>query len=209
MYRNNRKRQCLICFEDVNKYPSLYHLLYQPTLCLNCLNQFKLYNEQHLYHGYPLTILYYYNDFFKKILFQYKGQGDYALKDAFFNAFPDLKSKYSKHLIVIVPSSNKDNLKRNFNPNEMLVKNFSNNVFTGLYKINDYKQTSQKDRSLVKKIIEINDGYKLYNQDVLIFDDVITSGNTILSCLKIVSKYHPKSISLLVMASNQLNELFK
>ena len=78
MYRNNQKRQCLICFNDINRVPSLYHLIYQPSLCLHCLNQFELYNECHIYQGYLLTILYYYNDFFKKTLFQYKGQGDYA-----------------------------------------------------------------------------------------------------------------------------------
>lgn len=209
MHRNNQKRQCLICFKDIDKLPSLFHLVYQPTLCLNCLNQFKIYDKTHLFHGYYLRILYYYNDFFKKILFQYKGQGDYALNSAFFNAFQDLKFKYRNHLIVIVPSSKKDDLKRHFTPNEILVKNFSNNIFSGLYKVNDYKQTAQKNRNLVKKIIKIKDGDKLYNQDVLIFDDVITSGNTIITCIKIIETYQPKSINLLVMASNQLNQIFK
>ena len=168
MYRNNQKRQCLICFNDTNKYPSLYHLLYQPTLCLKCLNQFAIYNCHHYYHGYPLVILYHYNDFFKKILFQYKGQGDYALKDAFLNSF-------RVYFVSVI----------------------------------DFKQTKQTDRSLVNKIIKIKDGEQLYNQDVLIFDDVITSGNTIMTCAKIIESYQPRSITLLVMASNQLNELFK
>lgn len=209
MYRNNQKKQCLICFNDINKYPSLYHLLYQPTLCLKCLNKFAIYNCHHYYHGYPLIILYYYNDFFKNILFQYKGQGDYALKDAFLNSFPNLKRKYHKHTIAIIPSSKHDNIKRGFNPNEMIARSFNDNIFTGLFKINDYKQTKQTDRSLVNKIIKINDGEQLYNKDVIIFDDVITSGNTIMTCTKIIESYQPRSITLLVMASNQLNELFK
>lgn len=198
----------MICFNNINQIPSLYHLIYQPSLCLHCLNQFELYNKCHIYQGYSLTILYHYNDFFRKILFQYKGQGDYALKDAFFNVFTDFKYKYRKHLVVIVPSSKEDNQTRGFNPNEMLVKNFSNNIFTGLYKMNDYKQTKQTNRTLVQKIIKIKNGKQLYNQDILIFNDVITSGNTITACIKIVESYHPKSITLLVMASNQLNELF-
>lgn len=209
MYQNDQKRQCLICFDNLNKQTSLFHLFYQPTLCLKCLNKFVIYNQRHLYQNYPIVILYYYNDFFKKILFQYKGQGDYALKDAFFNSFPELKHEYRNHLIVIVPSSKKDNLKRGFNPNEMLVKNFSNNIFTGLFKVTDYKQTKQNDRSQVSKIIRIENGERLFNQDIVIFDDVITSGNTIMTCAKIIESYHPKSITLLVMASNQLNELFK
>ena len=208
MYRNNQKRQCLICFNEINRIPSLYHLIYQPSLCLHCLNQFELYNECHLYQGYPLTILYYYNDFFKKTLFQYKGQDDYALKDAFLNPFYDFKIRYRRHLIAIVPSSDEDNKRRGFNPNEMIVQSFSNNIFTGLYKTSSYKQASQNDRSLIKQHIKIKDGHRLFNQDVIIFDDVITSGNTIMACANLIASFHPKSISIIVLASNQIDNLF-
>ena len=78
-----------------------------------------------------------------------------------------------------------------------------------MFKTTAYKQTQQTDRSLVNKIIKIENGERLCNQDVVIFDDVITSGNTIMTCAKIIESYQPKSITLLVMASNQLNELFK
>lgn len=209
MSQNNQAGQCLICFNDLNKSPSLYHLYYHATLCFHCLNQFSIYNRTHDYHGYKLTILYYYNDFFKQLLFQYKGQGDYALKDAFLNAYPHFKTKYRRHLIALVPSSQQDDLRRGFNPNEMIVRSFSNHIFTGLYKNSAYKQTSQTDRSQVSQIIKIKDGQWLYNQNVIIFDDVITSGNTIMTCAKVISSYQPKTISIIVMASNQLDKLFK
>lgn len=209
MHQNAQRRQCLICFEKITQHISLYHLIYQPTLCLTCLNKFVIYNRFHHYQGYPLIVLYYYNDFFKEILFQYKGQGDYALKDAFFNSFPEIKNKYRKHIIAVVPSSKQDNKRRGFHPNEMLARSFHNNIYTGLYKINNYKQTAQNDRSLVNHVIRIKDGQRLFKQDVIIFDDVITSGNTIMTCANIISSYQPKSITLLVMASNRLNELFK
>ena len=108
--------------------------------------------------------------FFKQLLFQYKGQGDYALKDAFLNAYPHFKTKYRRHLIALVPSSQQDDLRRGFNPNEMIVRSFSNHIFTGLYKNSAYKQTSQTDRSQVSQIIKIKDGQRLYNQNVIIFD---------------------------------------
>ena len=155
-----------------------------------------------------MTILYYYNSFFKKILFQYKGQDDYALKDAFLNPFYDFKTRYRRHLIAIVPSSDEDNKRRGFNPNEMIVQSFSNNIFTGLYKTSSYKQASQNDRSLIKQHIKIKDGHRLFNQDVIIFDDVITSGNTIMACANLIASFHPKSISIIVLASNQIDNLF-
>ena len=101
-------------------------------------------------------------------------------------------------MIAVIPSSKHDDIKRGFNPNEMIARSFNDNIFTGLFKINDYKQTKQTDRSLVNKIIKIKDGEQLYNQDVLIFDDVITSGNTIMTCAKIIESYQPRSITLLV-----------
>ena len=51
--------------------------------------------------------------------------------------------------------------------------------------------------------------FKENYQNVIIFDDVITSGNTIMTCAKVISSYQPKTISIIVMASNQLDKLFK
>ena len=209
MHQNNQTRQCLICFNDIEQSPSLYHLYYHSPLCFNCLNKFSIYNHCHDYHGYLLTVLYYYNDFFKQLLFQYKAQGDYALKDAFLNAYPEFKTIYNHHLIALVPSSQQDDLRRGFNPNEMIVRSFSNNIFTGLYKSSSYKQTRQTDRSQVSKVIKIRDGHLLFNQDVIIFDDVITSGATIMTCANLIASFHPKTITMIVMASNQLDKLFK
>ena len=62
--------------------------------------------------------------------------------------------------------------------NVEIVKTFSQHIFTGLYKKEDYKQTKQKDRSQVKKILSIKEGNLLYKKNVLVFDDVITSSNT-------------------------------
>lgn len=207
MHSNSKTRQCLICFEEIAKTPSFYHFCHHSTLCFNCLNQFEIYNQTHLFNGYPLTILYYYNDFFKQLLFQYKGQDDYALKDAFLNPFYHFKTKYRRHIIVTVPSSDQDNLRRGFNPNEMIVTSFSNNIFTGLYKTSNYKQTSQTNRKLVKDVIKIKDGNRLFNQDVIIFDDVITSGNTIMTCANLIASFHPRSLAIVVMASNQIDHL--
>lgn len=208
MHIYNKTRQCLICFQEIQSKPSLYHFCHQSSLCLDCLNKFDIYNQHHYFNNYPLTILYYYNSFFKKLLFQYKGQDDYALKDAFLNSFYDFKIRYRRHLIAIVPSSDEDNKRRGFNPNEMIVRSFSNNIFTGLYKTSSYKQASQSDRSLIKQYIKIKDGQRLFNQDVIIFDDVITSGNTIMACANLIASFHPKSISIIVLASNQINNLF-
>ena len=69
-----------------------------------------------------------------------------------------------------------------------------------MYKKEDYKQTKQKDRSQVKKILSIKEGNLLYKKNVLIFDDVMTSSNTLQAAFQQVEKYHPKQIKALVLA---------
>ena len=200
MYRKYQNRQCLICHKELNQETSLFHLLYPRSLCLDCLNKFEIVGQKTYLLGYSTYILYKYNEFFRKTLYQYKALDDYALKKCFFENFPELKKVYKNDIIVIIPSSQKDNARRGFCPNEEIVKMISKNIFTGLYKNKEYKQTKQKDRSLVHKYLSIRQGSHLTNKNVLIFDDVMTSSYTLQAAIKLVEKYHPKRIRVLVLA---------
>ena len=64
----------------------------------------------------------------------------------------------------------------------------------------EYKQTKQKDRSQVHKFLSIHHGSFLTNKNILIFDDVMTSSHTLQAAIKLVEKYHPKRIRVLVLA---------
>ena len=68
------------------------------------------------------------------------------------------------------------------------------------YKNKEYKQTKQKDRSQVHKFLSIHHGSLLTNKNILIFDDVMTSSHTLQAAIKLVEKYHPKRIRVLVLA---------
>ena len=120
--------------------------------------------------------------------------------NVFLENFPELKKVYKNDTIVIIPSSQKDNVRRGFCPNEEIVKTISKNIFTGLYKNKEYKQTKQKDRSQVHKFLSIHHGSLLTNKNILIFDDVMTSSHTLQAAIKLVEKYHPKRIRVLVLA---------
>lgn len=205
MYTKHSSRQCVICFKDVYRIPSIYHLLYQPPICFECLSKLEMIDKTFIKANKPTRILYRYNDFFKQLLFQYKGQYDLALKDAFLCiSKEELQRKYREYLIVIIPSSKEDNEKRGFCPNEKIVETFSHDIFKGLYKSINYKQTSQKDRRGIKKVLQIENGYLLTNRKVLVFDDVITSGNTMQATIDLIASYHPKCIEILVLASKQI-----
>lgn len=177
MYKSAKARQCLICHQRLDQETNLFYYLFHPGLCQQCIQKFEILDQKLLLNNYPLHILYQYNDFFRKTLYQYKALDDYALKDAFLSSFPELKRKYRKHIVAIIPSSIEDNARRGFCPNESIVQVFSHHIFTGLYKSQKYKQTLQKDRRLIRKVMKIKDGYLLKDKKVLIFDDVMTSSN--------------------------------
>lgn len=205
MYFRNQTRQCLICHENLNNCTSLYHIIYHPCLCTNCLQKFEVVYLRTKFLEYPLTILYRYNDFIRQVLYQYKGLDDYVLKDVFLNGFNELKERYLDYIVVVVPSSKQDNERRGFCPNEEIVKTFSRHIFTGLYKKSAYKQTTQKDRRLIRKVMKIKDGHLLTNRKVLIFDDVMTSSNTIRCAINLIKPYYPQLIEILILSSNQIN----
>lgn len=209
MYKDTQKTQsdgCLICFEPLMKEPSIIHFFRQPPLCQSCLNRFEIIDYQFMFHSYPLRILYRYNDFFRELLFRYKGMYDYPLKDAFLYLYNDeLKEYYKDYIIVVAPSSVNDNNKRGFSPIEHIALSFSSFVFTGLYKSIDYKQSSLNydERLKNQKNIAIKNGEILTNRKVLILDDVITSSSTLMSCLNLVLRQNPKHVEILILATKK------
>ena len=71
--------------------------------------------------GYPILYLYEYNEFFKTLLYRYKGQYDYSLKDVFLSCYlGKLKRMYKDYVIAVTPSSMLQNNKRSFKPMKKL-----------------------------------------------------------------------------------------
>lgn len=215
MHKNNQKTQsiqCLICHQNLLESISLIHLMKPIPICFQCMKEFCIIKQDiHFYH-YPLRILYFYNNFFQSLLFQYKGQYDYALKDAFLCLFHDeLKNQYQDYIIVVAPSSHEDNLKRGFAPMETIAHTISSQVFNGLYKKEKYKQSDLRyeERKKVKDKIGIKNGSILKGKKVLIMDDVITSGSTLFACLSLVAMFEPKCIELLVLSTRKKIEELK
>lgn len=209
MYKNNTKiesKECLICNEPLLKKISFPNIINHIPLCQNCIQQFCIINKTISFHHYPLTILYEYDDFFRTILFQYKGLYDYALKDVFLILFiEELRKKYRDYIIVCAPSFIEDNVSRGFAPMEEIAKTLHKDVFNGLYKKEKYKQSnlSYEERKKVKDKIGIIHGEKLKGKKVLIIDDVFTSGSTLLACMELVLSFEVESLEFLVLSAKK------
>lgn len=209
-YSKAQSDECLICLTPLLKNISFVHLVSKMPLCQQCLEKFEIINTCIDFHHYPLTILYTYNEFFQSLLFQYKGLYDHALKDAFLCLFQsEFHNRYQDYIIVVAPSSQEDNELRGFAPVETIAQTFSNQIFNGLYKKEEYKQSdlSYQERKRVIEKINIRDGEQLKARKVLILDDVVTSGSTLYSCLLLVLAQEPKSVELLALSTKSIERI--
>lgn len=202
-YFKIKQNECLICFNRVDKQEFLLSYKANPCVCLSCFNKFNVLFKKDMFNGYPILYLYEYNDFFKSLLFRYKGQYDIALAKVFLSVYKEkLKRMYRDHIIVVAPSSKQQNRIRGFKPMYEIAKSLELPIFTGLYKKSEYKQSDQsfENRKNIYDIIDIENEKQLENKKILIIDDVMTSGNTLLSCAKCVEKVRVKSISFLILS---------
>ena len=158
-----------------------------------------------------VEILYFYDDYFRDVLYRYKGCYDYVLKDIFLSyKLTSLKRKYKGYSIVLAPSNKSDEIKRSFNHLEGIFSCLKLPIIKCFKKVKKWKQSDKKfiERRDVQKVIKIDKTCLKGVKRVLIVDDVLTSGSTI----KTLISQLPSSIDkkVLILSSNcqiQSNEI--
>lgn len=206
MYSDNQRlksNDCLICFKPIYHQFFLLSFIANPSICMDCFKKFNVLNEIGRFDGCEIHFLYEYNEFFRSLLFQYKGRYDLALAPAFLSFFlMELRHRYAHCIVACCPSSKVHNEQRGFAPMEEIAKTLNLPLFTGLIKIGDYKQADQpfKKRKLVYEHIAIVGGEELHQKEILLIDDVMTSGHTLKACLLHLRKMQPKKIRILILA---------
>lgn len=193
--------KCLVC--DKNIEDTFNSLINVYSICYSCLNNFKIRNKKFFISGVKGMILYYYDEFFKNVLYKYKGLGDYPLKDVFlnFNVYK-LRRKYKRYTIVLAPSNKSLEKKRGFNHLEEIFKSLNIKVIKCFYKCEEWKQSDKnlKERENIQNIIKIDKSMLDGVKRVLIVDDVLTSGSTIKAMISQIPTNIDKKV--LILSSN-------
>ena len=189
--------RCLICFNSIEERVD------NVLLCNGCLSKFEILEKVFYYDGVEILVLYKYNDFFKELLYRYKGCYDVILKDAFLNHFLfRLKKKYKGRKIVCAPSCLKDDKKRGFNHVKEIAKILGLEIVKCVKKTKEYKQSEQNynERRNIQKYIKIDKTMIKDDDPILIVDDVATSLSTIKTIIHLLATNNDKKV--LVLASN-------
>ena len=195
-------RNCLICHKVLEEdFNSLFSD--NKKVCEECLKSFEKRNSKFVMEGVSGEIIYYYNEFFKDILYKYKGCFDYVLKDSFLcYELAKLKRKYRGYCIVLAPSNEDREKERGFNHLEEIFKSLNLKIIKCFKKTKNWKQSDKKyeERKEIQNVIKIDKSCLNGVKRVLIVDDVLTSGSTIKTLIRLMPSYIDKKV--VVLSSN-------
>ena len=194
--------QCIICHKVIEEtFNSLFSDRYR--VCYKCFEKFKIREITVFIDNVECFIVYYYDEFFKELLYKCKGCYDYVLKDAFLTYnLKKIRSRYKGYTIVLAPSNVSGESKRGFNHLNEIFKNLNFPIINCFYKTKEWKQSDKKfdDRHKIQNVIKIDKQALKGIKKVLIVDDVLTSGATIKAMIKQIPSNIDKKV--LVLSSN-------
>ena len=204
---------CKTCFEDIDDC-SISELI-NPDLSL-CINCFEKLNPK--FHTFKIgkincTAIYDYDEDIKGLIYQFKGCYDYELKDIFLERYKkELEFYYHDYLIIPIPSSREDDLRRGFNHVEESFKVLNLKIDRRIYKKIKMKQSDRnaKDRGNIGDFLDLSDTSSLKHKKILLVDDIFTTGSTMRACIELIKQLHPKKIEVLVLCKTRdINDIRK
>lgn len=198
---------CLLCSQDIDHQVSIFNYFFQKDLlCGNCRKQLEVFHQYVVKRGVKILALYLYNDFVENMLFQFKEGRDVALKHTFLYLYKkEIKDKFRHYTIVYMPSFKKKNEERGFFALEEMLEEIELPKISVFEKKKTYKQSLQpyEKRNKVKEVLTLKKGYSLPKTPLLLFDDMLTSGNTLLHAYSLIQE-HPYDIQACVCCIHPL-----
>ena len=194
--------RCIYCDKPIEKINFYNLFLEEDCLCSECRNKLIIDKKYIKIDKLKILTLYNYDGFFRDLLIQYKECYDEALAEVFLYKLKDyIKYKYLGYSILFIPSSENKLLNRGFNHLELIFKGVNMPIINGLKMKID---TVQEGKNLSQRKMMIDNYVYIGNKHkkVLIVDDVLTSGSSMLGAYNAVKPFFEK-IELLTLARKE------
>ena len=176
-------------------------------------------NKKHIYLTKNYDTHFYvfdYHDLIREKILKYKFEEKSYLNECFSQILLNnekICGFFERYDIIIpVPISRKRKNFRGYNQSELIAKNVAKHMKNLvcdthiLYKIKDNKPQSKlnKEKRIqnVKDVYYIKNGQTVLNKNVLLFDDIYTTGSTLNECAKILKEAGASKISAFTLAKD-------
>lgn len=201
MYQGIRNDECLICESSLLLGLDLYHLLIDDVICYQCRNKLNGQLKYSKFNGYTLFSFYEYSSEISRLLIRYKDLLDKPLAEIFLKEYMWLINHFfKKYQVVIIPSSKTLLERRSFNHLELILANCNLKIVDCLKKADSIQRFSKDNRQ-----VSFEFKYQPKSLDkIIIFDDVMTSGNSMLEAIRLLEPLAKKIILISITTNKNL-----
>lgn len=186
--------------------------IYKYNLCKDCLDKLDYIGSKFELSGNTCYSLYFYNDFMKKLIADYKFARNTSLKEVFSEMiyrFLVDNNLTGFDYILASPSSKKTVNKRGFDHINLIVDDFSNKL--GIKKLDEFKKIKNTKSQHTLNKFERSENLKgAFSLDkdipgtrILLIDDLITTGNTALEIIRELKNRGASEVVTLAICSER------
>lgn len=197
-------RICLICLKPY--IPQGFSSLHESPVCCDCERSLKWEISKRTIAGIKGECLGFYEGELQRLLVQYKERKDIVLSSVFLYKFKVyLKIKYSNYTFVPLPSSDRSKKQRGFSSLEEILLSSGLKIVDCLAKVDstDQKNLNHLERLTRKNFIKFCSTKDIVGKNIVLFDDVISTGATIKSAYNSLKNVGIKSIRFLSLFFNE------
>ena len=196
-----RENYCIICKDD-----DCF------GLCNTCRKSIKVINE--VYQDEVISYGYY-GGVLKDLILKFKYKNNFTAGDIlaeFLEEYISENIRYEEYIITYIPLSKKSKKNRGFNQCEYIAKKISRDlsieVLDVLVKQKETKEQKKLKRDERYENIEdafgVKKGIEVKNYNIILIDDVTTTGATLQEAYKLLKKFEVKHIKLLTLAKSHI-----
>ena len=186
--------------------------IYKYNLCKDCFDKLDYVGSKFELSGNACYSLYFYNDFMKKLIADYKFYRNTSLKEVFSGMiyrFLVDNNLTDFDYILASPSSKKTINKRGFDHINLIVDDFSDKL--GIKKLDEFKKIkntkSQHTLNRLERSENLKGSFKLdidiTGSSILLIDDLITTGNTVLEIIRELKNRGASEVVTLAICSER------
>lgn len=186
-------------------------------ICNFCMDSIEIVNRQIDIHSPYIDRVYYaciYNRFIRENLHSFKFEGKPYLYKAFGEilliAIDEIKLEERIDAIIYVPMHRRKEAQRGYNQSELLAEFVADNLDMPLLKNHLFKRkltTEQNKLNRLDRLTNLKDSFTiktpldLKDKEILLIDDIITTGSTMEECAKTLREAGTKNIYGLALTS--------